>query len=164
MRTTILLAALSPSGTGAQGSGDLLAKESELKARTPYETMRTELPGLTRQNYDAIIRGRARQELAKARSQSFKFSTFRKRTPGTSALDEPFRFSKFGGVSGAATRFEPFAIKSPSEKANGVFQFHFGNQLTGTDRQIGSFSLDEPGNGTHCTRMRDGSFVRTRCF
>lgn len=102
------------------------------------------------------------QELAKSRGEPFRFSTFRQRTP--TGKDEPFRFSKFGGLSGTGMRFEPFTLKSPEEKAKRVFQFHFDDQPSGTDSQIGSFSLDDPGSGTHCTRLRNGAFVRTRCF
>ena len=47
---------------------------------------------------------------------------------------------------------------------SGAFQFHFKDDVSGTQSQIGSFSLKDLPNGTHCFKIPEGAFVRTRCY
>ena len=194
MSRTVLLAAVlvfaSALPAGAQVSAQQLAKEAEIKARSPYATMRADIPALTLRDYNALVRQLAREELAKAQAPATPSPTHTLTPSGSSSkspftsspfsaspkpTQEGFHFSPFNsGVGGAATRIEPFTIHDSSDQhgqstmrtttASGDFGFHFSNELSGTESQIGSFSLDDPGKATHCIKVPIGAFTRTRCF
>ncbi len=55
-------------------------------------------------------------------------------------------------------------LGTTATKTSGPFQFHFKDEMSGTNNEIGSFSLSDASNGTHCFKVREGSFVRTRCI
>jgi hypothetical protein len=160
MRNTVLLTAmlvlLGALPARAQSAAVLLAKESEIRASTPFAAMKKDKPRLTLQEYNAIVRGRARQELTKARAVDSAKVHFDKRSPARPTQETSFHFSPM--------KVEPFAIRSAREKTHSVLELHSENQLSGTDREIGSFSLNDLGSGTHCVKMREGVFIRTRCF
>ena len=176
--TTMLLVGCALNA-GAQVSVQQLAIEAQIKANSPYAAMRAETPSLTLQDYNAAVRARAKQELAKAplpaapatprsvvpvsplsarstRIDPFTFSRFHTGVTGTRTQRAPFHFSHFStGVSGRATTFEPFTFQTLSDQR--------GEATTAKRTTAGDFQFHF-NEGKHCTTTTLHSFPSTHCY
>lgn len=106
-----------------------------------------------------------------AQSAAFTFSRFSDREGGTPP--KSFHFSNSSsGVSAAPTKFPPFKVHSLNDRVDNTtmrtpghdFRFNSSNEPSGTASQFEPFGFDDLNKGKHCIRVREGAFLRTRCF